>query len=323
MSRLQQKRYNTSMQTVDLSIIILSYNTKQITLDAIQSIEDNYQKEVETGQYEVIVTDNASTDSSLDAFKAYQKHTKIKIFHVIDNGGNIGFAAGNNKGVPYAKGRYILFLNPDTIVYPKTLTYMVTFMETHPKAGAASCKLVNKDGAVDFNCHRGFPTPWNAFCFFSGLQRLFPKSRLFAGYTQGWKDLKTTHEVDAIEGAFMIMPHDVGKKVSWWDEDYFFYGEDLQFCYDIKRLDYKIYYVGEVSIMHIGGAASGIKPKSQNVTTANIEGKKKIQAARFEAMRIFFKKNYSSNYPFFMRWLIFRGIEVLQKRALARLAVQK
>ncbi len=311
------------MQQADLSIIILSYNTKEITLDAIRSIEEHYPKEVASGNYEVIVTDNASTDGSFAAFEGYKKHTKIKVFQPIDNGGNIGFAAGNNKGLPYATGRYILFLNPDTIVYPKTLTYMVEFMDAHKEAGASSCKLINKDGEMDFNSHRGFPTPWNAFAYFSGLQRVFPKSRLFAGYTQGWKDMRTTHEVDAVEGAFLLVRREIGEKIGWWDEDYFFYGEDLQFCYDIRKLGYKIYYVGEVSIMHIGGASSGIKKKSQNITTANLEGKKRVQAARFEAMRIFFKKNYSETYPAFVQKTIYKGIDILHKRALAKLKVQK
>lgn len=313
---------NASMQKVDLSIIILSYNTKDITLDAIKSIEKNYPQDVASGNYEVIVTDNASPDNSYEAFKDYKKHTKIKSFHPVDNGGNIGFAAGNNKGLPYAKGRYILFLNPDTIVYPKTLTYMIEFMDAHPDAGGSSCKLINKDGAVDFNCHRGFPTPWNAFTFFSGLQRKYPQSRLFSGYTQGWKDLSTSHEVDSVEGAFLMVRREVGEKIGWWDEDYFFYGEDIQFCYDIKKLGYKVYYVGEVSIMHIGGASSGIKPKSQNVTTANVESKKRVQGWRFDAMRIFYKKNYKDVYPKPVHWVIHRGIDFMQSRALSKLRVQ-
>jgi GT2 family glycosyltransferase len=309
------------MAQADLSIIILSYNTKQITLEAIESVEKNYLKDVEDGRFEVIVCDNASTDGSFEAFKEYKKKTKIKIFHPVDNGGNIGFSAGNNKGVPYAKGRYVLFLNPDTIVYPKTLTHMIEFMDSHPDAGAASCKLINKDGALDFNCHRGFPSPWNSFCYFTGLQRLFPHSKTFAGYTQGWKDLRTEHEVDAIEGAFMIMPYEVGKKIGWWDEDYFFYGEDIQFCYDIRKLGYKIYYLGDVSIMHIGGAASGIKKKTQNITTANVEIKRKLQKARFEAMRIFYRKNYEKSYPAIVKWIMFSGINYMEKKTLAGLKV--
>jgi GT2 family glycosyltransferase len=269
----------------------------------------------------VIVADNASTDGTLDYFNDYKKTTKIKSFHVVDNKGNIGFSAGNNKGVNLAKGKYILFLNPDTIVYKDTLNYLLKFMQENPSAGAASCKLMNQDGEMDFNCHRGFPTPWNAFCYFSGISRIFPRSKIFAGYTQGWKDLATTHEVDAVEGAFMMIPREVGEKVGWWDEDYFFYGEDLQFCYNIKKLGYKIFYVGEVSIMHIGGASSGIKKKTANITTANIDSKIKLQKARFNAMRIFYKKNYKNKYPFIIYWLIQNGINFIEKKTISSLRV--
>ena len=312
-------RFRLFMQTQELSIIILNYNTKQLALDSISSIAKNYPKEVESGEFEVIIVDNASPDDSISAFKEYKKTTKIKSFHVVDSGGNIGFSKGNNKGIPYAKGRYILFLNPDTIVYPKTLNTMVEFMKKTPEAGASSCKLFNKDGELDFNCHRGFPTPWNSFCYFSGLQKMFPGSRLFAGYTQGWKDISGSHEVDAIEGAFMLIPRSVGDKIKWFDEDYFFYGEDLQFCYDIKKLGLKIYYVGEVETMHIGGASSGIKKKAQNITTANVESKRKIQIARFEAMKIFYKKNYKYTYPVWLQQLIYMGIDLMKKRALSAL----
>lgn len=308
---------------IELSIIILTYNTKELTYQAVKSIEENYPEEVVSGKYQIIVTDNASTDGTLKFFQEYARKTTIKHFHIVDNGKNIGFSAGNNKGVPLAKGKYVLFLNSDTIVSPNTLSYLLSFLEKTPDAGAVTCKLINKEGEMDFNCHRGFPTPWNSFCYFSGLQRLFPRSRLFAGYTQGWKDFDTTHPVDAIEGAFMLMPKNVGEKVGWWDEDYFFYGEDLQFCYDITKLGYTIYYVGEVEIMHIGGASSGIKKKTQHLTRENIEGKRKLQQERFNAMKLFYQKNYRDKYPPFIHWLIFMGIGIKEKRTLARLTVEE
>lgn|SRR5258708_6686743 len=308
------------MRMVDLSIIILNYNTKKITLEAIASIEQHYPKEVASGEYEVIVCDNASPDGSLQAFKEYKKKTKIKTFHVVDNGGNIGFAAGNNKGVPLAKGRYVLFLNPDTVMYPKTLTTMVKFMNEHPEAGAATCKVEIPDGGIDEASHRGFPTPWNAFTHFSGIEKAFPHIRIFAGYKQGWKDMNTIHEVDAIVGAFMIMPKEVGEKVGWWDEDYFFYGEDIQFCYNIRKLGYKIYYVPTVAILHYGGVASGIKKQSQNISTANIETRKKVQQWRFDAMRIFYKKNYADKYPKFVMWGVMKGIDYLHKKNMPKIA---
>lgn len=302
------------MKQIDLSIIILNYNTKEVTLDAIRSIEKNYPDEVVSGNFEVIVTDNASTDGSLETFKEYKKKSKIASFHVVDNGGNIGFAAGNNKGIAYAKGRYVLFLNPDTIVYPETLETLITFMDTHIDVGAVTCALRMENGMLDEAAHRGFPTPWNAFCHFSKLEKAFPKSRLFSGYIQGWKNMQENHEVDAISGAFLFVRREVGEAIKWWDEEYFFYGEDLQFCYDIKQKGYNIYYVPEVSILHYGGVSSGIKKRTEKMTTADAARKRQVQGWRFDAMRIFYEKNYKDIYPGFVNWLVFQGITFLQKR---------
>ncbi len=314
---MQSKKMNN---TVDLSIIILNYNTQRITLEAIHSIEKNYPNEVSSGNFEVIVTDNASPDNSLEEFNKYKKKTSIHSFYVIDNGGNIGFAAGNNKGLPYAKGRYILFLNPDTIVYPQTLTRMIEFMDAHPDAGGATCKVEVPNGGIDEASHRGFPTPWNGFTHFSGLEKLFPRSRLFAGYTRGWEDLNTIHTVPAVVGAFLLVRREVGEKIGWWDEDYFFYGEDLQFCYNIWKAGYKIYYVPDVKILHYGGVSSGIKKHTQQITTANTETKQQIQNHRFDAMRIFFEKNYAKKYPWFVRWAVGKGINYLHKKNLSKIS---
>jgi len=302
------------MSDVILSIIILNYNTKQLTLDSISSIEKNYPEEVSSGIYEIIVADNASPDTSLASFKEYAKSTKIKYFHVVDNKENIGFAAGNNNAVKYSKGKYVLFLNPDTIVYPKTLKKMIEFIEAHQEAGAASCKIEIPTGGIDEASHRGFPTPWNGFTHFSGLEKIFPESKLFAGYTQGFKDFDAVHEVDAISGAFLLVRREVGEKIGWWDEEYFFYGEDIQFCYNIKKMGYKIYYVPDVSILHYGGVSSGIKKQSHHMTTADAEHRKVMQGHRFDAMRIFYKKNYQKKYPKIVNRLVQTGIKILSSK---------
>lgn len=296
-----------------LSIIILNYNTKLITLEAVRSIETNYPKETASGVFQIILTDNASPDGSLHMFREYKKTTKTKLFDVVDNGGNIGFAAGNNKGIPYAKGNYILFLNPDTIVYPKTLTRMVEFMDKTPDAGVATCRVEIPSGAIDEASHRGFPTPWNAFTHFSGLEKLFPESRFFAGYTRGWEDLTKIHTIPSGVGAFLLTRRSVGEKIGWWDEDYFFYGEDLQFCHDVWNAGYKIYYVPDVKILHLGGVSSGIKKQSQNITTANSDTRKKVQGWRFDAMRIFYRKNYEKSNPL-LAWVVMKGIDLLHKK---------
>lgn len=299
------------MKKVDLSIIILNYNTKKYTIEAVESIEKHYPQDTQSGNFEVIVIDNASPDDSLNALNLYAKKTKMKSFRVIENGENFGFAGGNNKGVPYAVGRYVLFLNPDTVMYPRTLHYLVEFMDMHPDAGAVGCKINIPSGGIDDASHRGFPTPWNAFCHFAKLEKLFPHSRFFSGYTQGWKNMNTIHEVDAISGAFLFVRREVGEAVGWWDEEYFFYGEDLQFCYDIRKKGFQIYYVPRVEIMHYAGVSSGIKKQSAKITTADVERKKFMQGHRFNAMRIFFNKNYKKKYPKLVHWLVYKGISLL------------
>lgn len=307
--------------TPDLSIIILNYNTKKHTLEALASIEESYPKEVSSGEYEVIVTDNASPDGSLEAFRDYKKKTRIKVFHVVDNGGNIGFAAGNNKGISHAKGRYILFLNPDTLMYPKTLPECMAFMDSHPDAGACGCEVRIPSGGIDEASHRGFPTPWNAFTHFSGLEKIFPKSRLFAGYTMGYEDMTKVHTVPAVVGAFLFVRREAGEQIKWWCEDYFFYGEDIDFCYSLWEKGWKIYYLPQVHILHYGGVSSGIKKQSQHITTANVESKKIIQQHRFEAMRIFYNKHYRKKYPKIMTWIVMKGIDYLHKKNTSALHV--
>ncbi len=299
---------------IDLSIIILNYNTRDLALGCVKSIQENYPREVASGKFEVILADNASPDGSLAAFEKFEKQTKIKTFQVIDNKKNLGFAAGNNRAIPFAKGRYVLFLNPDTIVDSVTLSRMIEFMDKNKDAGAATCRIESFDGQFDQPSHRGFPTPWNAFTHFSRLEKVFPKTKLFGGYIQGFKDLSKIHEVDVISGAFLFVRRDAGERINWWDEEYFFYGEDIQFCFDLKKQGYKIYFVPDVSITHLGSAASGIRNRNHNEITADAFTKKKMQAHRFDAMRIFYEKNYKDHYPKFVNWIVHVGINLLHKK---------
>jgi GT2 family glycosyltransferase len=299
---------------IALSVVILSYNTRRFTIDCLESIKREYEPQLSSGEFEVLVADNASTDGSPAAIRQFGERSAMDGLRVLDNGGNIGFAAGNNRATALARGRYVLFLNPDTVVYPQTLTHLIGFMDRRPDAGAATCRLEHPDGRLDETCHRGFPTPWNAFCHFSGLERRFPRSRLFAAYTQGWKDLDRVHEVDAAAGAFLLVRREAGERVGWWDEDYFFYGEDLQLCYDLRNAGYRIFYIPEVASLHYGGAASGIKQQSRNVTTAARAVTARAQTSRFDAMRIFYGKNYAGSSPRPLTWLVELGIRYLNRR---------
>jgi len=239
---------------------------------------------------------------------------KLKI---IVNKKNEGFSRANNIGVKESSGRYVLFLNSDTVVPEKTVEYMVNFMDSHNDAGAATCFVRMANGQLDDAAHRGFPTPWNALCHFSGLSRIFPQSMFFNGYHLAWKDLKKMHEIDALAGAFMIVRREAGEQVGWWDEDYFFYGEDLDFCYMLKENGWKIYFVPEVEILHLKGASSGIKKESQQISKASLETKRWVTNQRFNAMKTFYKKHYVNKYPYFLTSLVMRAIDLKLKKTLS------
>jgi hypothetical protein len=291
-----------------LSIIIVNYNTAKYVVETVQSLIKSYPKQLRDGTYEIIVSDNNSPDTSVADLQHLKRNEHLAHITILANKKNLGFSKGNNEGVKIAKGEYILFLNPDTIVGPEALPALITYLQEHPDTGMVTCQLNLPSGGIDEASHRGFPTPWNSLCYFSGLIKLFPRSRLFAGYTQGWKDLHVIHEVDAVAGAFMLLPRSVGEKIGWWDEDFFFYGEDIDLCYRVKREGYKIIYNPTVSITHVGGVTAGIKRHTANITTANATIKMFSQKQRFESMRIFYRKHYQRTTPAWINWLVMKGI---------------
>lgn len=292
---------------VDLSIIIISYNTKDILFECINSVYKNLPKNYTS---EVIVVDNASRDESVNMIK---KDFPKAI--LIENKENFGFSKANNQGVKKSSGRYILFLNSDTIVYENSFSEIINFLNLNKEAGAATCKLTLLNGKLDDASHRGFPTPWNAFCHFSGLSKLFSKTSLFGGYNLSFKDFDKIHEIDACAGAYIMVKKEAGDQIGWWDEDYFWYGDDLDFCFRIKEKGWKIYYVPTVSVLHYKGVSGGIKKHSKHLTTADVETKKLATNARFEAMRLFYKKHYIKKYPKIITCLVMKGIDFKLKIA--------
>lgn len=289
---------------IELSIVIVSYNTKDVLKECLESIY----KTAKNLSFEVIVVDNASKDET------EKEIAKLEYpgFKFIQNKENLGFSKANNIGVKETSGRYVLFLNPDVVVHSQTLEGMVYFMDEEREVGAATCKVILKNGRIDDASHRGFPTPWNSFTHFSGLAKLFGKIEHFGGYNLKHLDLSQTHEIDALAGAFMLVRREAGEEVGWWDEDYFFYGEDLDFCYMLQQKGWKIYYVPEFSVLHYKGVSGGLKKVSKDITTADSETKKRATKARFDAMRIFYKKHYEDKYPWFITRLVYTGISLKQ-----------
>ncbi len=294
---------------LDISIIIVNYNTKDFLKRCVNSLLNSISKKI---QYEIILVDNASTDGSPSAILSIKN--KILNMKEILNNKNLGFSKANNQGIKISENcRYVLFLNPDTVMKKGVLEYMVSFMDEHKDAGAATCRLIMPNGKIDDASHRGFPTPWNAFCHFAGLEKIFPKSKLFSGYSLGWENFEKIHKIDVLAGAFMIVRRVAGEEAGWWDEDYFFYGEDIEFCYQLREKGWKIYYVPQVSILHFKGVSGGIKSGSKQITTASLQTKRRVTRQRFAAMRIFYNKHYKQKYPRIINFLVDTAIRLKER----------
>lgn len=276
------------VKPMDLSIVILSYNTCELTLAAIASVmrsETDY-------TYEVIVIDNDSRDDSVEQIR--QQYPEVTVIH---NHDNVGFARANNQGFAVAKGRYVLMLNSDTVVQTDTLDVMLRFMDQSPHVGAAGCKVVLPDGRLDRACRRGFPTPSASFYYAFGISKLFPQHPRFNQYQLSHLDPDEDYPVDCLVGAFMLVRSEVIEQVGGLDEDFFMYGEDIDWCYRIKQAGWEIYYYPHTQITHYKGASSRRRPF-------------KIIYEFHRAMILFHKKHYRKKYSIFVNGLVYTGVFV-------------
>ena len=258
---------------MDLSIIIVNYNVKEFLQNLLHSID----KAAQNISHEIIIVDNASDDGSIEFLQ--QKFPKVKL---IINKENLGFGKANNIGMKAAKGKYLLLLNPDTLLSENLLHEMITFLDRTPEAGMTGCKILNPDGTLQLACRRSFPGPWTSFCKVTGLSTLFPKSKLFARYNLTYLDENQTYEVDAISGSFMMMRREVYEKTGGFDEDFFMYGEDLDLCYRIQKEGYKVFYVHSAQIIHY---------KGESTKRSSIDDIKLF----YDAMHLFVRKHFSTS----------------------------
>jgi GT2 family glycosyltransferase len=277
---------------MQLSIVIVNYNVCDLLLNAVASLY----VALDGIDGEIIVVDNASTDGAIETLnRIYPDVITIPLDR------NLGFGAANNIGIERSRGDYILLLNPDTVVQEGTLREMIDFMEEHPDATFAGCKIILPNGSYDPVSKRGFPSPWSSFCRVFGLSKLFPKSRLFGGYNLTYIDPDQVAKIDALAGCFMFCRGDQLKALGGFDTDYFMYGEDLDLCYRAKKSGGTIYYVPETSIMHF---------KGESTRRSSIDA----LAVFYQAMEIFARKHFRSNPP--LLWMIRMGIWV--RRGVAR-----
>lgn len=196
---------------MDVSILVVNYNTCQLTLDCLQSV---YASKSQYG-YEVIVIDNHSSDGSVEAIRAAYPEITL-----IANKNNTGFAKANNQGMEVASGRYVLLLNSDTLVQPDTLDTMIQFMDTHPEMGASGCKVILPDGSLDKACKRGFPTPSASFYYAFGWSKRYPDNPKYNQYQLGHLSPDDEYPVDVLVGAFMLVRRETIDQVGGWTKPF-------------------------------------------------------------------------------------------------------
>lgn len=276
----------------DLSIVILNYNVRDLLINCLESIFKNKSPK---DNWQIIVVDNASSDGSVEKTKEIYGNT----IEIIASKSNLGFAGGNNLAIPFIKAPVVLFLNPDTLIVGDVIQKCLEKLLSSPELGAISPRIELPDGKLDYSCHRGFPTPWNSFAYFLGLSKIFPKIKLFSGYTASYLDINQEHEIDCVTGAFLMVRKIACEQIGYWDKDYFWNGEDIEFCYSLKEKGWRIYYYPKVKIIHYKGSSSS-KEKSKTISHGA------------SAMRIFYKKHFYKNYPPILRDLILTGIKMLE-----------
>lgn len=277
-----------------LAIIIVNYNTKDILRDCLEHLE-----QLNLSDTRVIVVDNASKDNSADMVEMEFKH--VDLIRAENN----GVAAGFNLGIKKATVcDYYLFLGTDAFPESGCIEGVIDFMEAHHDVGAATARLVLRSGSLDMDAHRGFPTPWTALTHFAGLN-----SRYFLG----GRNMEEPHEIDLCISHFMLVEREVFDRVGRWDEDFFVYGEDVDFCWRVKQAGFKIFYMPQFKCLHYKGVSVGIRKESADVTKADSSTKVRMKMESIRAMRLFYKKHMYKKYPWIINKLVELGIFFVEK----------
>jgi GT2 family glycosyltransferase len=230
-----------------LSVIIVNYNVKYFLEHCLASVF----KAGRQISMEVFVVDNNSVDGSVSMIK--EKFPQVQL---IENKLNAGFSKANNQAIKLAVGEFVLLLNPDTVVEESTFEKCLSFMNDHPDAGAAGVKMIDGKGHFLPESKRSLPTPAIAFFKVFGLSAIFPKSKIFGRYHLGYLDRNQVHSVEILSGAFMFLRKNTIDKVGYLDEDYFMYGEDIDYCYRILKNGYKNFYLPDTTIIHYKGEST-------------------------------------------------------------------
>ncbi len=272
-----------------ISVIIVNYNAGIELSTCVQSVA-----ETET-DLEIVVVDNDSRDDSIPQLR--DRYVGEKNLHILKNEKNLGFATACNQGSRAAAGEFFLYLNPDCIVEPATITNLLKCFQNEPQVGMAGALILNHDGSEQRGCRREIPTPWKSFVNSFGLNGLARiNRRIFRDFRLDRESLPEKEiEVDAISGACMFVSRKAYINVGPLDEKYFMHCEDLDWCMRFKQAGWKILFVPQARLIHSKGSCSASRPIF-------------VEWSKHKGMHRFYKKFFTDRYPIPMRWLVWVGI---------------
>ena len=237
--------------TVDLSIVIVNWNTRELLAGCLESVirsqhSEHLISDLQPLSPETFVVDNASTNGS-----AAMVQERFPWVRLIENRENVGFARANNQGIGRATGRYVLLLNSDTVVHPGALATLVQFMDAHPRAGACGARLFNPDGSLQPACHPML-TPGRELWRLLFLDHVWPR----ATYPMGKWDATASRRVEVIKGACLLLRRAALDQIGLLDDRYFMYTEEVDLCFRLAQAGWELWYVPAAVVTHFGGASS-------------------------------------------------------------------
>lgn len=247
---------------MDLSIIIVNWNTKELIEDCIHSI--NMGPKIHS--YEIIVVDNGSKDQSVEMIKK-----KFPEVILIENNTNIGYSKANNLGIKRSRGDYICLLNSDTLILNSALEKIVSHLKNDSKVGSATCMLLNPDGSTQFGSALGEPNLTYFLSVETGLYKFFPKSQIWGRPLLSYKDHRYPHEIEVCPSAIIIIKKQVFKDVGLLDENIFFGVIDWDFSLRVRKKGWKQYFYPDAYVLHYGGKSKA--PISERLLVEDINAR--------------------------------------------------
>ena len=269
---------------MDLSFCIITLNARDYLRACLESIR----KYSPALSYEIIVADNASTDSTVEMLA--RDYPQVR---VIRNPQNLGFSKPVNQMLAVAQGDFFVLLNPDTLLVEDVFTPLVAYLRAHPEVGIAIPKVVNADGSLQVQSRRGEARPAEVFGYFFRLGKLFPRSRKLNGYLQSWLPENEIAEVKAVSGSCMFIRRETWQQVGGFDEQFFAYQEDSDYCLRARQAGWKVMYVPLAKIIHFGGQGGSSAQPVQSLYQWH------------RSYYLYYRKHFAKDYFFLFNWFYY------------------